>query len=95
MLTIIPLQAMLTILSEKFVRYHINSIKKQLLFQLQRMKKKVDHRPRNSAQYKRIVELLIMHKAKRTPRQISFLPVRFHDEGRSSDNFENLVISQL
>ena len=25
---------------------------------------KVDHRPRNSAQYERVVELLIMHKAK-------------------------------
>ena len=30
----------------------------------QRMKKKGDHRPRNSAQYQRVVELLIMHKAK-------------------------------
>ena len=38
------------------------------------MKKKGDHRPRNSAQYERVVELLIMHKAKRTPRQISLLP---------------------
>ena len=33
-----------------------------------------DHRPRNSAQYERVVELLIMHKAKWTPRQISLLP---------------------
>ena len=39
-----------------------------------RMKKKGDHRPRNSAQYERVVELLIMHKAKWTPRQISLLP---------------------
>ena len=38
------------------------------------MKKKGDHRPRNSAQYERVVELLIMHKAKRTPRKISLLP---------------------
>ena len=36
--------------------------------------KKGDHRPRNSAQYERVVELLIMHKAKRTPRRISLLP---------------------
>ena len=34
-----------------------------------RMKKKGDHRPRNSAQCERVVELLIMHNAKRTPRQ--------------------------
>ena len=36
-----------------------------------------DHRPdpRNSAQYERVVELLIMRKAKSTPRQISLLPV--------------------
>ena len=34
------------------------------------MKKKGDHRLRNSAQYERVVELLIMHKAKWTPRQI-------------------------
>ena len=40
---------------------------------LQRMKKG-DHRPRNSAQYERVVELLILHKAKWTPRQISLLP---------------------
>ena len=40
----------------------------------QRMKKKGDHRPRNSAQYERVVELLILHKAKRTPRKISLLP---------------------
>ena len=38
------------------------------------MKNKGDHRRRNSAQYERVVELLIMHKAKRTPRQISLLP---------------------
>ena len=38
-----------------------------------RMKKKGDHRPRNSAQYERIVDLLIKHKAKRTPRQLSLL----------------------
>ena len=38
------------------------------------MKKKGNHRPRNSAQYERVVELLIMHKAKRTLRQISLLP---------------------
>ena len=44
------------------------------IFWYQRMKKKGDHRPRNSAQYERVVELLIMHKAKWTPRQISFLP---------------------
>ena len=30
----------------------------------ERIKKKGDHRPRNSAQYERVVELLIMHKAK-------------------------------
>ena len=41
---------------------------------VQRMKEKGDHRPRNSAQYERVVELLIMHKAKWTPRQISLLP---------------------
>ena len=41
---------------------------------IQRMKKKGDHRPRNSAQYERVVELLIMHKAKWTPRPISLLP---------------------
>ena len=28
------------------------------------MKKKGNHRPRNSAQYERVAELLIMHKAK-------------------------------
>ena len=38
------------------------------------MNKKGDHRPRNSAQYERVVELLIMHKAKWTPRQIPLLP---------------------
>ena len=32
-----------------------------------------DHRPRNSAQYERVIELLIMHNAKWTPRQISLL----------------------
>ena len=37
------------------------------------MNKKGDHRPRNSAQYERVVELLIMHKAKWTPRQIPLL----------------------
>ena len=41
---------------------------------LPRTKKKGDHRPRNSAQYERVVELLIMHKAKWTPRQIPLLP---------------------
>ena len=41
---------------------------------LQRMRKKGDHRPRNSAQYERVVELLIMHKANWTQRQISLLP---------------------
>ena len=40
----------------------------------QRMKKNGDHRPRNSAQYERVVELLIIHEAKRTPRQISLSP---------------------
>ena len=58
--------------------------------QVQRMKKKGDQRPRNSAQYERVVELLIMHKAKWTPKQISSY-CRFHDQGRSSDNFENLL----
>ena len=52
------------------------------------MKKKGDHRPRNSAQYERVVELLIMHKAKWTPSQISLLYRRFHDQGRSSDSNE-------
>ena len=37
-------------------------------------KKKRDHRPRNNAQHERVVELLSMHKANRTPRQISLLP---------------------
>ena len=41
---------------------------------LQRMNKKGDHRLRNSAQYERVLELLIMHKAKWTPRQIPLLP---------------------
>ena len=40
----------------------------------QRMEKKGDDRPRNSAQYERVIELLIIHKAKRIPRQIWSLP---------------------
>ena len=39
---------------------------KALPYQLQTMNKKGDHRPRNSAQYERVVALLIMHKAKWT-----------------------------
>ena len=44
------------------------------MIMIQRMKNKGDHRPRNSVQYERVVEHLIMHKAKWTPRQISLLP---------------------
>ena len=47
----------------------------KILSKDQRMKEKGDHRSRNSAQYERVVELLIMHKAKWTPRQISLLPL--------------------
>ena len=39
------------------------------------MKKKGDHRHRNSAQHEGVGELLIIHKAKRIPRQISLLPL--------------------
>ena len=45
-----------------------------IVFFLQRMNKKGDHRPRNSDQYERVVDLLIMHKAKWTLRQIPLLP---------------------
>ena len=48
--------------------------RKTIKFREQRMNKKGDHRPRNSAQHERVVELLIMHKAKWTPRQIPLLP---------------------
>ena len=58
------------------------------------MNKKGDHRPRNSAQYERVVELLIMHKAKWTPRQTPLLPRDFRsclmiDLGRETDGIRN------
>ena len=54
------------------------------------MNKKGDHRPRNSAQYERVVELLIMHKANGHGDKFHCYR-RFHDQGRSSDYFENLL----
>ena len=45
--------------------------------------KKGDHRTRNSAQYERVVELLIMHKAKWTPRD--FRSCLMIDLGRETD----------
>ena len=52
-----------------------------MIFQsVQRMKKKGDHRPRNSTQYERDGHRDKFHCYR-----------RFHDQGRSSDNFENVV----
>ena len=56
---------------------------------LQRMKKKGDHRPRNSAQYERVVKLLIIYAQGNNGHRDKFRCYRrFHDQSRSSDNFE-------
>ena len=69
--------------------------KAKICTQTQRMKKKkCDHRPRNSAQYERVVELLIMHKAAEVSFDNAcapFLRQRFEKNGdgrRSYERFE-------
>ena len=49
------------------------------------MRKKGDHRPRNSAQYERVVELLIMHNAKWTS---AFPPDPGPSQPNSEENFK-------
>ena len=61
--------------------------KANICTQTQAMKKKkeCDHRLRNSAQYERVVELLIMHKAKRTP-------IHFRDLGHETDGNNKICL---
>ena len=60
--------------------------------QFQRMEKTGDHLPRNSAQYERVVELLIMHKAKRTPREARFRSCLMIDLGRETDGNNEICL---
>ena len=59
------------------------------------MKKNGNHRPRNSAQYERVVELLIMHKAKMDTETNFVVTVGFTTKVYHQTTSKNLRFSKL